>query len=104
MPTDTKARSALSADSDHLSRLRGRSPHSQSAAGGGFTLRWADFQTNAPSPTSRASFARLGPPQAGEGAHRRYLNVIANPLRSAFASKPTSVPESSSTAPFWLVS
>ena len=33
-----------------------------------------------------------------------YFIVIANPLRSAFAISPTCRPESSRTAPFWLVS
>jgi hypothetical protein len=53
-------------------------------------------------PTLASAF----PPHAfrGGGIDATYLNVIANPLRSAFANKPTSVPESSSTAPFWLVS
>ncbi|MGY4349392.1 hypothetical protein ACVWXM_005885 [Bradyrhizobium sp. GM7.3] len=36
--------------------------------------------------------------------HRPYRSVIASPLRSAFAIRPTCVPDSSSTAPFWLVS
>ena len=34
----------------------------------------------------------------------RYFIVIANPLRSSFAISPTCWPDSSSTAPFWLVS
>jgi hypothetical protein len=34
----------------------------------------------------------------------RYFSVIASPLRSAFAINPTSRPDNSSTAPFWLVS
>jgi hypothetical protein len=33
-----------------------------------------------------------------------YLNVIAKPLKSAFAISPVCWPASSSTAPFWLVS
>ena len=35
------------------------------------------FCGSTPTPTSRASFARLGPPQAGEGAHfrRRYSSI-----------------------------
>ena len=33
-----------------------------------------------------------------------YFNVIASPLRSALAISPTVRPDSSSTAPFWLVS
>ena len=33
-----------------------------------------------------------------------YFIVIASPLRSAFAISPTCRPESSRTAPFWLVS
>ncbi len=35
---------------------------------------------------------------------QRYFTVIASPLRSAFAISPTCRPESSRTAPFWLVS
>jgi 2-iminobutanoate/2-iminopropanoate deaminase len=34
----------------------------------------------------------------------RYFNVIASPLRSTLAISPTCWPDSSSTAPFWLVS
>ena len=33
-----------------------------------------------------------------------YFNVIASPLKSAFAISPVCRPASSSTAPFWLVS
>jgi hypothetical protein len=33
-----------------------------------------------------------------------YFSVIASPLRSALAIRPTCRPDSSSTAPFWLVS
>jgi hypothetical protein len=36
-------------------------------------------------------------------ATHSYFNVIASPLRSAFAISPTCLPLSSSTAPFWLV-
>src|SRR5206468_272205 len=59
---------------------------------------------------SRASMvgtalARLCPPYGTESSGTRpYRIVIASPLRSAFAIKPTCVPLSSSTAPFWLVS
>src|SRR5262245_1728047 len=43
--------------------------------------------------------ARLAEPVAPA-----YFTVIASPLRSAFAISPTCRPESSRTAPFWLVS
>src|SRR4051812_23424838 len=44
----------------------------------------------------------IGPRVRGDdGAYR---NVIANPLRSAFAINPVWRPDSSSTAPFWLLS
>ncbi len=45
---------------------------------------------------------------AGRRPQRRcsepYLSVIASPLKSAFASKPTCLPLNSSTAPFWFLS
>src|SRR3981081_4584189 len=52
---------------------------------------WSACRASSPaSPQSRA------PP--------RYFNVIASPLRSTLAISPTCWPDSSSTAPFWLVS
>ena len=44
-------------------------------------------------------FGRLAPNRFRTG----YFSVIASPLRSAFAIRPVCWPESSSTAPFWLV-
>jgi hypothetical protein len=49
--------------------------------------------------------AHCGPTAAQRRLHRvAYLSVMASPLRSTFASKPTCLPVSSSTAPFWFVS
>jgi hypothetical protein len=49
--------------------------------------------------------AHCGPTAAQRRLHRvAYFSVMASPLRSTFASKPTCLPVSSSTAPFWFVS
>src|ERR1700732_629356 len=55
----------------HLSRLRGRSYRIERCdMGGGNSLHTKSAtRGDTPTPPARASFARLAPPQAGEGAH-----------------------------------
>ena len=48
----------------------------------------------------RGAACRCGSARAKDAA---YFIVIASPLRSAFAISPTCRPDSSRTAPFWLV-
>ena len=71
-----------------------------------FNARWMTQS----SPISRRwlwvpAFAGTTPRDHGAArAPPRYFSVIASPLRSTFAIRPIWRPDSSSTAPFWLVS
>ena len=64
--------------------------------------RWMD-QLKARMPTGERDYVGEEIAETCSVQLRPYFKVIASPLRSKFAKRPSSLPLSSSTAPFWLV-